>query len=150
MKLNLDCLRDVLLYTEENIVYENTSSLKHNFLTVRMVIDGINNNHTYDENDVSYSLEQLYKDGFIEAFTKGNSFSGYDIFYIYGITGRGHELLNAIRPKTLWEKTKIVAKKLGSGSVNLLCYIAKTIYEQQLNTHDFIDQIISSVSIINN
>ena len=56
MKMNVDCIRDVLLYLEENLTYvEGKENLfQHAEINVQEIIDAMKQN--YNVSDISYSI----------------------------------------------------------------------------------------------
>lgn len=63
MRLNYDCVRDVLLYIADNQQYATNNLSKQEFSPVMtQTIQGDNNLlQTYNINDIKYSIVQLYK-----------------------------------------------------------------------------------------
>lgn len=61
---------------------------------------------------------------------------------INNITWNGHQFLNTIRPKTVWEATKQGASKLGIMSMHALSTIAMKITEAVITNPVVIDNII--------
>lgn len=50
MKINPDCIRDVLLYLEENLTYnhENEGSVEHNSITMHKIAEDLHSEHSHD------------------------------------------------------------------------------------------------------
>ena len=113
MKLNLDCMREILLTMESADYMED--------IRQEELIEKLSDKFT--ENDVNYSVLKLSEAGFIEA-----SFSHFDgavyIISVDDITYDGHQFLSDIRPKTMWEKTKSISEKLAITSVHGTAQIA--------------------------
>ena len=61
MKLNPDCVRDVLLYLEENLEIKNASEFSE--ITLKQIKESLSQ---YTEDDVFYSVYNLYKINYIE------------------------------------------------------------------------------------
>ena len=65
MKLNPDCIRDVLLYLEENLSYnhETEGSIEHNTITMHKISKDLHNEKGYDvSNDECYHIVKLFKE----------------------------------------------------------------------------------------
>ncbi len=110
MVLKHDCVRDTMLYLEENLTIDNiitTSAIKIN---------------KYDIDDIIYTIEMLNDAGYISA-----KYCGYDdkpIYSISSLTWDGHQFLDNIRDNEVWKKTKTIASKFSSTSLNLISNIA--------------------------
>ncbi len=128
MRLNPDCLREVLL------TLENELTLNDNFKPVRYSSKKLlesNLNQSFDDKEIIYSLIQLSKSGYIEMREVGAD--QYFAAYITDITPLGHNLLNNIRPKSNWDKVLSVVKNTSNYSLSALSTIAINIGESQLN-----------------
>lgn len=120
MKLNYDCIRDVLLYLEENLELNNSIYLEN------IKLD-------YSSDDIYYSVQKLEEIGYINArIIKADGVAILDAI-IFDITFYGHEFLNTIRPKTVWEKTKDISGKLGTKSISAITQIASQIAAQLIS-----------------
>lgn len=78
----------------------------------------------YSTSDVIYSIKQLSEYGFIN-IRKFDTLNF--ICTIFDITPHGHEFLKDIHDDTNWNKTKEIAKKVGSSSLNTLSRIASSV-----------------------
>lgn len=99
MKLNPDCVRDVLLYLEENLKIEEGQKFSH--ITLHQLKQNLNK---YSEEDVLYSVYNLYQIHFIDGNIKNVNDIKMYICEIYNITWSGYQFLNTIRPKSVWKK----------------------------------------------
>lgn len=114
MKLNNDCIRDILIAIEAmdyGSVY--TMDKLHELLP----------SYSYDE--LQYHCTQLLDAGLIKATTisvKGTFYP--QIRRITDLTCPGHQFLADIRSDTNWNKTKEIAKNVGSESLHALKDIA--------------------------
>lgn len=137
MKLNPDCVRDVLLYLEENLKIKNSSEFSE--ITLKEIKEALSQ---YTEEDVFYSVYNLYQIKYIEG--KVNDVGNKKMFFceINNITWDGHQFLNTIRPKTVWEATKDGASKLGVMSMHALSSIAMKISETIVTNPIVIENII--------
>lgn len=119
MKLNIDCVRDLLIECEK-LPYESTPSLD-TFFKFELLAK-------YSPEEISYSMEKLYEAGFINFRTLrvwgGPKFDGT----FQDITWLGHEFLNKIRNDNIWNKTKEkVSETVGSASLEILGAVAGSI-----------------------
>ncbi len=140
MKLNPDCIRDVLLYLEENLTLKDN----HKFSAITLAqLEGALPEHTKE--DIFYSVYNLYQIRFIEG--KINDVNDMKMFFceINNITWNGHQFLNTIRPKTVWDATKKGAAKLGIMSMDALSTIAMKISETVVTNPTVIAKIIESI-----
>lgn len=110
MKLNMNCIRDVLFAIEklpvgEEIELEKMPSLLPN----------------YRPDDVLYSCKKLQEAGYLQI---NEIYCRKPAKYISDITWEGHQFLSNIRHDTVWKKTMTIAGKFGSYSVEMLSKIA--------------------------
>ena len=110
MKLNIDCMRDILL-TVEQANYEET-------LTFNTLHERIPN---YSKEDLHYCIVKLDEAGLLEVNTVAVMRQHIPaIKSIHYLTMRGHEFLENIKSDNVWNKTKNVAKNVGSFSINTI------------------------------
>ena len=120
MKLNYDCIRDIMLYLEENLELNNIVYLEN------IKID-------YSDNDIKYSILKLEEIDYIKArIVKADGVAILDAI-IFDITFYGHEFLNTVRPKTVWENTKEISTKIGVNTISSLTQIASQIVTQLIS-----------------
>jgi len=142
MKLNADCIRDVLLYLEENLVVD-IIQMQFQILTMEQVQKSLSDN--YSEEEVWYSIYNLHKIRFIEG--KINN-AGKHIMYfceIENISWEGHHFLNNVRPDTIWEATKKKAKSLGGISIQGLAMLSSSIVQGVASQPDLIKAIVDQI-----
>lgn len=80
----------------------------------------------YTEAEVVYTLLRLEEGGFITTATDDGD-DALLLLLVTGMTYDGHELLERIRPETVWEKSLSLLKKLGSFSLDLLSSVSGSI-----------------------
>lgn len=125
MKLNHECVRDMLL------VLENTGF--GGAYTLEELMPKL---PKYNYNELWYTALKLYEAGFITAdMAKLSHTDMLKPERITDITYNGHEFLNTIREDTMWEKVKDIAAKVGSTSVRTLAEIASTIVTILIQKH---------------
>lgn len=116
MKLNYECLRDTLLFLEENLTLEGDIALQ-------------NIKINYSSENIKYCVLKLAEVNYIKIETFYAD--GIDDIYIHDITIFGHEFLNSVRPQTIWEETKSYSKKIGVQTIYTLTEIALKIFTQK-------------------
>lgn len=137
MKLNPDCIRDVLLCLEENL--KITEEQNFSQMTLVQLKEKLSN---YSDDDIFYSVYNLHQIHFIEGNIKNASNKVMYFCEIKNITWDGHQFLNTIRPITVWEATKKGASKLGIMSMNALATISSKIVEAIITNPAVITKII--------
>lgn len=117
MKLNHDCIRDTLLFLE------NELSLGGH-IRDSLICDKL---PEYNRDDVMYTLQKLFEGKYISGNeSEARSRAGT----VKQITLKGHKFLDNIRPQTSWNMTKTAANKIGSVSIDILStYAAKVTAE---------------------
>lgn len=122
MRLNHDYIRDILLFIESELEYENNKhqELRHGDLLKHKMFS------KYNKPELTYALELLIKEGYINCseepvFYHGNLMSAY----ITGLTWKGHELLDNVRNDTVWNAVKQKSMKFGKFSLSTLAACAK-------------------------
>ncbi|MGG0619209.1 DUF2513 domain-containing protein [Bacillus altitudinis] len=111
MRLNHDCIRDLLLGLEENLNY-NQSMKRERFISM-------SNLSEYDKNESIYTLKKMVEAGYILA-----TFPNNIDFVIEDITYSGHQFLDNIRDPEIWSKTKVAASKVAGVSLSVLGELA--------------------------
>lgn len=115
MKLNPDCIRDILLVIEE-------LSNNINFIYSRELIKYL---PQYDSVEILYHVKQMEMSNLI--IIPLNSFSLDGSYLIKDLTPNGHKLIADIRKENNWKKTKEIASKVGSFSLDAISTISSNI-----------------------
>lgn len=114
MKLNPDCVRDILLAVEEATGFHKAFEYSIGEKKPKML-----GNYSFEE--VLYHIRQCEFSGFLyECNYYGNG--GYVV--VDDLTPTGHEFLSNTRKNTVWEKVKEVGDEIGSDSLKSLAAIA--------------------------
>lgn len=116
MRLNHDYIRDILLFIEKELDYEDSDSqtpCNHKeIMDGQLVCDEQFN--TYNKQELSYALELLIKEGYIDLAGKPNIYDGNILSArIIGLTWQGHEFLDNVRNDTVWNAVKQKSIKIG-------------------------------------
>lgn len=149
MRLNHDYVRDILLFIEEELDYKDTKTpTYHNEISDSDLINNIKFSK-YDKQELTYALELLFKEHFIECadkpyFVYGNLMTAR----IIGLTWSGHELLDSIRNNTVWNAVKQKAKKYSGLSLSALANSAKTISVALMNDPNAINNFLNGIDNI--
>lgn len=126
MKLNPDCIRDLLIEIEQTCTtYNQFDSIHH--------IENLISKYSKDE--LAYHARQCSFAGLIydyKTYISGDWMVG-------DLTPKGHEFLANIREDTIWNNVKDISSKVGSKSVSALSQIASgvitEIIKSQLGIH---------------
>lgn len=142
MTLNYECIRDTLLYLENNLGYTNDKTA---LIHKRLSIDSISNELSlYTKEDVMYTIEKLIEANYINSVNVKRNVQGYIIIgYIDDITWEGFEFLNNIREKSIWDATKQGAKKIGAMSIYALKTLSFEIVKAIVTNQEVINNIVS-------
>lgn len=114
MKLNPNCIRDVLLYLEENLTITPELELKP------LILGQIEKGLPYSKEELANVLLILGEAGFIK---EAHNLDGGNKIYqmsVRRITYSGYQFIETVRPKSVWEQTQYVLKQLGSFSLQLI------------------------------
>ena len=106
MKLNPDCVRDILFVVEEYSTYSNDVSedkLYENLVP------------KYSQEEILYHVRQCEHSGLF--LNVQHYFGG---FSIQDLSPYGHQFINDIHQDTNWNRTKDIAKNVGSFSLDVL------------------------------
>ena len=106
MKLKPDCIRDSLFVVENNATYSNDVSEE----TIFKELDS-----KYPREEILYHVRQCEHSGL---FLKVVHYFGG--FSIQDLSPYGHQFINDIRQDNNWNRTKDIAKNVGSFSLDVL------------------------------
>lgn len=119
MRLNPDCIRDILIALESITTEINVTYTFHSWEEVPEQIPSL---QKYPVEMLSYHIHQLALNGMLyEADFPRDGFSFKDL------TPSAHEFLANIRQETNWKETKEIASKAGSFGLDVLKSIAANI-----------------------
>ncbi len=124
MKINEECIRDVLEYLIDNITIEIKNN-KGDFHSLSLLHIMKAFKEKYSMEDIWYSIYNLSQDRFIETNDiRSNSRNGFAFVNIYNITHRGHNFYETIQPDTVWDKTKTVINNVGVHTLGFIESVA--------------------------
>lgn len=112
MKLNVDCIRAILLEVEK-VPYGES-------LPFQTLVSALSD---YSTDDISYSVLKLKEADYIEAIILHADDTAI-IYEITDITYNGHQFLETIRDAKVWKETKKICNKVGSFALNVISSVA--------------------------
>lgn len=120
MKLNQDCIRDLLLYLEENLTLNDHLSVENISLK------------NYSRDELLYTADKLYEAGYINCMRKIYDTTDL-IILISSITYEGHQFLDNIRDDKVFAKTKAILSKFKSVSIEVISETASKVITNIIN-----------------
>jgi hypothetical protein len=127
MRLNYDCIRDVLLSLEDMFVLNE--DLETNIIIVSDLCEELPD---YSKQDIAYSLVMLEEADYIHANIQYADDCILDII-VSGITFEGHKYLDTVRTSAVWEETKKTFKeKAIEMTIETIKLVAKSIIQSHL------------------
>lgn len=127
MKLNQDCIRDILLACEKLLVMNDDGTM--NEISDRILCTHISN---YDLATIKYTVKYLKETDLLSASIFEADMVAVLGFCIYDIKPLGHEFISNIRNDTIWNKVKDYSKKVGSTSTKSLINIAEIVVSEAI------------------
>ncbi|MCP3806453.1 DUF2513 domain-containing protein [Paenibacillus sp. Lou8.1] len=120
MKLNKDCIRDLLLAVESEPFGNEVT--KHTFNSNPFT-------EPYSFEEIIYTTQRLIEANYINAQVQ---YAGDEVhnFYISSLTWEGHQFLDNIRDNGVWKKSKDIASRFSSVSISMLSSIASNVIAQ--------------------
>lgn len=122
MHLNPDCVRDILIGIEDTTSYKVKTCYPSNALDFLR--------ESYSDMQIRYHILQCSKSGLIELEKIDDS----ETMYITDLTPHGHQFLANIRSDTIWSKTKLIAGKVGSASLDCISQISSAILSELIRS----------------
>lgn len=127
MKLSHECVRDVLIYVEENLDY----GYYMDFSDVKL--------KSYTQEELLYAADKLLEANFLSGSRENFISSPLPSIRITSLTWEGHQFLDNIRDDGVWKNTKKVISKFSSVSLSLIGNIASqvitSLIQNQLDLH---------------
>ncbi len=119
MKLNPDCIRDILL------IIESLPDLKHYYCFDSKSVSELFPDYSFDE--IMYHLRQCELNGFL--FNPSHTLN-YESYTVSDLTPKGHQFLANIRENKIWTGVKVIAGKIGSNSLDSIVQIASGVINE--------------------
>lgn len=111
MRLNNECVRDLLLTIEENLGINDKVSIDDFELP------------NYSDDELIYTALKLIEAGFING-ESSRMIDGSIFVYVSSLTWDGHKFLDNIRDNEVWSKTKSIVSKFSSVSLGIISNVA--------------------------
>lgn len=126
MKLNPDCIRDILLDIEEVTTINTSWKYDSHNPSIRL--------SKYDQFEIAYQARYCSESGMISGFSVGGN---SESVFAFDLTPTGHEFLANIRNDNFFGKVKEVCKTLGitslNGMINVASNCALTVIKSHFN-----------------
>lgn len=120
MVLNQDCIRDLMLYLEENLKLND-------YLSVSSI--SLKN---YSPEELLYTADKLYEAEYLKCSRKVYDNTDLMIF-VSSITYNGHQFLDNIRDEKVFTKTKSILSTFKSVSVEIISETASKVITNMIN-----------------
>jgi len=137
MKLNPDCIRDLMIALEENTFVMSFSNGVGRFHAIKLcVIRDFESLDKYSVEEIVYHLIQLSENGYIvtDFFHDPNDeFEQFKLSHITFVTPKGHEFIASIKESGRWEKTLKILKPLGVISLSIIESVASGVTDAAIN-----------------
>lgn len=129
MKINEDCIRDILRYYVENLEVFFGTHNRCGFSEITLLATIEKFKDEYTKADIWYSVYNLSQDRFIETndIYRISRDSGLAYVIIYNVTHKGHQFYESIQPEPIWNKTKKVVSKIGVHTLDFIECVAHDI-----------------------
>lgn len=127
MKLNIDCIRDIMIYLESALIItytEDDYEITKNSIRAIDVIEAL---PMYSPEDIWYSIDILASADCIDA---GGNEENVKQLQITQITYKGHQFLESIKPQPVWEKTKSIISKIGIHTLSFVEDTAQSVIKE--------------------
>ena len=118
MRLNHECVRQIMLLIESDISY-NQPLGKEELLSHPKL-------QSFTKEEILYAVLRLDEDNFIKCDILQADNSQIYHLSLSGLTRSGHEFLNNIRDNKVWAFVKQTASKTASASLPILAQLAAT------------------------
>ncbi len=128
MRLNYDCVRDVILKLEELLTIEydkDSDSFELCTVDINQLYDSLQDKN-YKIEDVLYVVKNLDEANYISATFEYGDGSITDCI-ITDITYEGNEFINKTRPIGIWKKIKDGFNKTGAISLPIISNVAASL-----------------------
>ena len=128
MRINIDCLRNVLMYCINNLDYiENGNIWKTEPVDLQEIYKA-KDLHEYPKKDIMYSILKLKEAGYIITALEQPKIETYiNDCLIIDVTMKGHQFAETIKESTVWEKTKTIVSKIGNHTLGFIEAVAHDI-----------------------
>lgn len=127
MKLDPDCVRELMLFFEErtsvDIRYDNGHKISCFHALAPVLISKMEPLTSYSFETILYHIVQLSESGYIVTdfnLPSDNNIGYFKLSRIYYITPKGHELIASIKEDGRWGKIKKILNPIGGVSLAII------------------------------
>lgn len=123
MRLNPDCLRDILICVEETTDLDNPLIIEPGELPPTL--------QTYSPEEVMYHIKQAELSNLIVVnswFIDGSCLIKY-------LSPDGHQFVGNIQSEKIWDKVKSIAQTIGINTISSLVQIASNVALSAIQSH---------------
>ena len=126
MRLDIDCVRDVLMAVEQKGFGQSyTISNLHDLLD-------------YSSDQIEYTCLKLSEAGYLDITTvQMTQKTTPGIYSVNELTFQGHEFLSNISSQKVFDKTKKICQGLGSASLEVVAQVASNVISSLINPKMF-------------
>lgn len=131
MKLNPDCIRDLMIFFEEKtwveIKNDGRSNFAHFHVLCPALMQEIEPLSKYGLEEILYHAIQFSENHYIVSdflFQTNHEDGRFQLSRVYYITPKGHELIATIKSDKSWKKIKKILAPLGGVSLSVIEAIA--------------------------
>ncbi len=123
MKLNHNCIRDLLLYIEDNLEYGYYIKINDTKLS------------NFPQHEVLYAADKLLEAGYLIGNRRMTMDSeGIPQINIESISWNGHQILDNVRDNKVWENTKGILSKFSSVSIGVISNVASQVISNMVKS----------------
>lgn len=116
MRLNSDCIRDILFFVEEESDFNHCADYMKDNSNKRL--------KKYQHEEIIYHIKQCELSNLI---LNVHYYDGAIHIAIGDLSPTGHKFIADVREDNIWSKVKSIAKKIGSTSLSALTEIASNV-----------------------
>lgn len=124
MRLNPDCIRDIL-FAVEDLSMPNSLITSNQLSETKFL-------KKYSNDEILYHLQQLDWSGYIVTPNRHKTLDG--MFFVNDLSPAGHEFISDIRKDTNWNKVKSISKEVGSETLTSIKSIAEGVISSAIKT----------------
>lgn len=135
-----------MLYLEDHVTIEQDKFVPAKFtyksITTSELLKSIAELYHYEPKDIMYSIQKICQSSLVGVQLGMNSTKNeLPVYTIIDITMDGHDFIEAIENKTIWETTKRRAIKIGGASLKALVESAKFLITLAMQNPDTFKQL---------
>ena len=120
MKLNYNCIRDILFYVENNTTFEK------NAINIENLTEYFKDK--YEVDTIYYHIQKIAQTNLVDSVT----WSDDEPEDIFSLSWEGHQYLDSIRDDSIWESVSEKIKPLKSVPLQMIVPIATEFIKQKL------------------